>query len=38
MIDAAAVAKVLGGLMGCWAVGFSVGKSVAFVRALRNVA
>lgn len=37
-MDAAAVAQIVAGLMGCWAAGFSVGKAVAFVRALRNVA
>lgn len=38
LIDAAAVAKIVATLMGCWASGFGVGKAVAWVRALSGVA
>lgn len=38
MIDTTAVAFIITSLLGCWAMGFSVGKSVAYVRAIRNVA
>lgn len=38
MIDATAVAYIFASLMGCWAMGFSVGKSVAWTRAIRNAA
>lgn len=38
MIDADTVAKIFATYMGLWAMGFGVGKAVAFVRALRSVA
>ena len=38
LIDTAAVVKIIGTLMGCWALGFGVGKSVAWVRALSGAA
>lgn len=34
MIDAVAVAKIFAVLMGCWALGFGIGKGVAYVRAI----
>lgn len=33
-MDAVAVAQVFGGLMGVWALGFGVGKAVAYVRGM----
>lgn len=38
MIDAATVTKIFAVLMGCWALGFGVGKAVAYVRAIGNAA
>lgn len=38
MIDAAAVAQIFGALMGCWALGFGVGKSVAWTKKIASVA
>lgn len=38
VIDAATVVKIFTVLMGCWALGFGMGKSVAWVRAIRDVA
>jgi hypothetical protein len=37
VIDADAIAKVFATLMGCWALGYSVGKTVAWVRQIVNV-
>lgn len=36
MIDAAAVAYVIATYFGAWALGFGVGKSVAWTRAIRS--
>lgn len=38
MIDAVAVAKIVSTLMGCWALGFGIGKAVAWVRHIQHVA
>ena len=38
MIDTIAISQIIATLMGCWALGFGVGKSVAWVRAIRSVA
>lgn len=38
MIDAVTVTKIFATLMGCWALGYGMGKAVAYVRALANVA
>jgi len=38
VIDAATVTKIFAVLMGCWALGFGVGKAVAYVRAIANAA
>jgi hypothetical protein len=38
VIDAVAVAKIFAALMGCWALGFGMGKAVAYVRAIANAA
>jgi hypothetical protein len=38
MIDAVAVGKVFMALMGCWAMGYGIGASVAWVRRIRDVA
>ena len=37
-IDAAAVAAIFAMVMGMWAIGFGVGKAVAWTRALRSAA
>lgn len=37
-ISATAVAAIFAALMGCWAIGFGVGKSVAWVRAIKGAA
>jgi len=36
MIDAQAVAQIFAALMGCWAMGFGVGKAVAWTRAISS--
>lgn len=38
MIDSASIAVIFSGMATCWIMGFSIGKSVAFIRAIRNVA
>lgn len=38
MIDALQIAKLIAAAAGIWALGFSVGKSMAYVRALINAA
>lgn len=38
VIDAIAIAKIFATLMGCWAMGFSIGKSVAWTRKISSVA
>jgi hypothetical protein len=38
MIDAVAVGQVFATLMGCWALGYGIGVSVAWVRKIRDVA
>jgi len=38
VIDPAIVVKIFATYMGLWAMGFSVGKSVAWVRHIRTVA
>lgn len=38
MIDSATVAKIFTVLMGVWGMGYGVGKSVAWVRKIRDVA
>lgn len=38
MIDAIAIAKIFATLMGCWALGYGIGKAVAWVRHIQNVA
>lgn len=37
MIDSVAVAQIVGTLMACWASGFAIGKSVAWVRKITDV-
>lgn len=37
VIDAIAIAKIVSVLMACWALGFGIGKSVAWVRHIGNV-
>ena len=37
MIDSVAVAQIVAALMGCWATGFGIGKSVAWVRKITDV-
>ena len=36
VITAAIVLKIFTTLMGCWALGYGMGKAVAYVRALAN--
>jgi len=38
VIDAIAIAKIISTLMGCWAMGFGIGKSVAWVRQIQHIA
>lgn len=38
MIDEASVVHIVAVLMGCWALGFGMGKAVAWTRAIRDVA
>lgn len=38
MIDTASVLYILAGLLGSWSLGFGMGKAVAYVRAIRDVA
>lgn len=38
VIDGIAVAAIFNTLMGCWALGFGIGKSVAWVRRIAGVA
>lgn len=38
VIDGLAVAAIFSTLMGCWALGFGIGKSVAWVRRIAGVA
>lgn len=38
MIDASAIGAIFAALMGCWALGFSVGKAVAWTRKIQSVA
>jgi hypothetical protein len=38
VIDPVTIAKIFATLMGCWALGFGMGKAVAYVRAIANVA
>lgn len=38
MIDAVVIAKIFATYMGVWALGYGVGKAVAWVRALGSVA
>lgn len=38
VIDSVSVAQIFASLMGCWALGFSLGKSVAWTRKLGGVA
>lgn len=38
MIDSTTVALIVASLMGCWASGFAIGKSVAYVRRIGSVA
>lgn len=38
MIDAASIAKVFTVLMGLWAMGFGIGKAVAWIRKIADVA
>ena len=37
MIDAATIGQIVAALMGCWAMGFGIGKSVAWVRKITDV-
>lgn len=37
MIDSSAVAMIIGAISTCWALGWSMGTAVAWVRAIRNV-
>lgn len=37
VIDSATVAQILAVLMGCWAMGYGIGKTVAFVRKMGTV-
>jgi hypothetical protein len=37
MIDSATVAQIVAALMACWALGFGVGKSVAWTRKIVDV-
>jgi hypothetical protein len=38
VIDAASIAQIFGAFMGLWAMGYGIGKSVAWVRHIQNVA
>ncbi len=38
MIDLIFISKLVASYFGAWAMGFSVGKSVAWTRAIRNAA
>jgi hypothetical protein len=38
MIDSQSVASIVATMMTCWALGFGVGKSVAWVRKIQDVA
>lgn len=38
MIDLQSISTLFGAAAGVWAVGFSFGKAVAWIRAIRNVA
>ncbi len=37
MIDAQAISEIFGALLGCWALGYGVGKAVAWTRQIVNV-
>ena len=37
VIDTATVAQIVAALMACWAMGFGIGKSVAWVRKIVDV-
>jgi hypothetical protein len=37
MIDAATVGQIVAALMGCWGLGFGIGKSVAWTRKIVDV-
>lgn len=37
MIDSATVAQIVATMMGCWALGFGIGKSVAWTRKIVDV-
>jgi hypothetical protein len=37
MIGLLAIAKVFAALMGCWALGFGIGKSVAWTKRIASV-
>jgi hypothetical protein len=38
VIDSTAVLQLVAGLFGLWATGFAIGKSVAWIRAIRGAA
>lgn len=37
MIDTVTIAQIIAALMGCWAMGFGIGKSVAWTRRIADV-
>jgi hypothetical protein len=38
MIDGDAIVQIFSALMGCWAMGFGIGKAVAWTRKISQVA